>query len=172
MSGVESDVEVIVRSVGQPAAFRVLFDRYYGEVHRYLLNRLAEPAVAEELAAETFVRAFAARGRYRDRASGTRAWLFTIAINLLRDEARARGRRRSVLERLGRDREAVQPPSLGTDPQLQSALAELPAQEREALLLFAWADLSYDDIAVVLGVPGWHGAVPYPSGARQAARAA
>ncbi|HEY1567581.1 MAG TPA: sigma-70 family RNA polymerase sigma factor [Solirubrobacteraceae bacterium] len=148
----ESDANVIARSVDQPAVFRVLFDRYFAEVHRYLVNRLAEPAVAEELAAETFVRAFAARDRYRDRESGTRAWLFTIATNLLRDEARARGRRRSVLDRLARERETVDAPSLGADPELEIALEELPAHEREALLLFAWADLSYEEIAVVLGV--------------------
>jgi len=152
MSGMESDAEVIVRSVGQPAAFQVLFDRYYSEVHRYLVNRLAEPAVAEELAAETFLRAFAARRRYRHTDATARAWLFTIATNLLRDEFRARRRRGSLLERLAREREALELPALAADPELRVALAGLPVQEREALLLFAWADLSYEEIALVLGV--------------------
>lgn len=115
----ESDAEVIARSVAHPAAFEALFDRYFFEVHRFLLNRLDQAAVAEELAAETFLRAFAARGRYRACGAGARAWLFAIAMNLLRDEARARARRRSLIDRLGRHPQVAELPEHGPDPVLR-----------------------------------------------------
>ena len=71
--------------------FHALFDAQYVPVHRYLAHRLGDPAAAEDLAAETFLRAYAARASFRP--GSPRAWLFTIATNLLRDHARGAGRR-------------------------------------------------------------------------------
>jgi Sigma-70 region 2 len=48
-----------------PAAFRALFEAHFSEVHRYLAHRLGDAGAAEDLAAETFLRAYAARGRFR-----------------------------------------------------------------------------------------------------------
>ena len=66
--------------------FHALFDAQYAPVYRYLAHRLGDPAAAEDLAAETFLRAYAARASFRP--GSPRAWLFTIATNLLRDHAR------------------------------------------------------------------------------------
>jgi RNA polymerase sigma factor (sigma-70 family) len=151
-----TDAEVIARSVREPAAFRVVFDRHFADVQRYLHHRLG-PDAADDLAAETFVRAFAARGRFRPGDGDTaRAWLFTIATNLMRDEAR-RGRRRVLaLGRLAAERQPAEAELLfERDPALASALGELRAEEREAVLLLAWGELSYEEIARVTGVrPG------------------
>ena len=57
------DTEAITRSVGQPAVFELIFDRHFGAVHRYIGHCLG-PDAADDLAAETFVRAFAARMNY------------------------------------------------------------------------------------------------------------
>jgi RNA polymerase sigma factor (sigma-70 family) len=151
-----TDAEVIARSVDDPGAFRVVFDRHFAAVHRYLHHRLG-PDAADDLAAETFVRAFAARERFRAGECDTaRAWVFAIATNLMRDEAR-RGRRRVVaLGRLAAEPSAAQPAVRdATDPALAAALDALREEEREAVLLLAWGELSYEEIARVTGVrPG------------------
>jgi RNA polymerase sigma factor (sigma-70 family) len=133
-----------------PADFRALFEARFSDVHRYLAHRLGDAGAAEDLAAETFLRAYRARGRFR--AGNARAWLFTIATNLLRDEARGRGAREAALARVPGERAAAPPDFELPDPELAAALATLRPEEREALLLYAWADLSYEEIARATGV--------------------
>ena len=88
--------------------FHALFDAQYAAVYRYLAHRLGDPAAAEDLAAETFLRAYAARASYRP--GSPRAWLFTIATNLLRDHARGAGRRDAAFaEWAGRSTPSVEP---------------------------------------------------------------
>ena len=135
------------------AAFRDLFARHHVEIRRYLRHRIADANVAEDLAAETFARAFAARSAFADRGHGVRPWLLQIATNLLRDELRARARRRSLSERLRGERPAPVVLPAGADPELAAALATLRRDELDVLLLFAWAELSYDEIAAALDVP-------------------
>ena len=131
--------------------FHALFDAQYAPVYRYLAHRLGDPAAAEDLAAETFLRAYAARASFRP--GSPRAWLFTIATNLLRDHARGAGRRDAALAAwAGREPAAGEPEYELPDAQLALALAALRVEEREALLLFAWAELSYEEIATVTGV--------------------
>ncbi|HEY4096860.1 MAG TPA: sigma-70 family RNA polymerase sigma factor [Baekduia sp.] len=145
----EDDIRALRRSVSEPAAFDALFVAHHVAIRRYLHARVGDGAVAEDLAAETFVRAFAARARFRDQGYGVRAWLFQIATNLLRDELRARGmRERGMVRGAG----SVAPPELPSDPALTAQLRALPHEQLEVLLLFAWADLGYEDIAAVLGV--------------------
>jgi RNA polymerase sigma factor (sigma-70 family) len=148
-----TDAQVFARSVREPGAFRAIFDRHFADVHRYLRHR-GGLDLADDLAAETFVRAFAARGRFRAGESDTaRAWLFTIATNLLHDEAR-RGRRRELaLGRLAAQPTAASAEPLDDrDPALAAALGALRDEEREAVLLLAWGELSYEEIARVTGV--------------------
>jgi RNA polymerase sigma factor (sigma-70 family) len=135
------------------AAFRDIFERHHVEIRRYLRHRIAEPDVAEDLAAETFARAFAARRTFADRGHGIRPWLFQIATNLLRDELRAGARRRTLGQRLRGERPSPVILHAGADPELASALATLRRDELDVLLLFAWAELSYEEIASAVGVP-------------------
>ncbi len=153
MAHADDDIRALQRSLADPAAFQPIFDRHHGAVRRYLRARIGEPALAEDLAAETFARAFAARRRFRDEGHGVKAWLFTIATNLLRDELRARGRRGKLLERLPGSAPDAAAPSLPADPELAAALTALRREELEVLLLHAWADLSYEEIAIATGVP-------------------
>jgi RNA polymerase sigma-70 factor (ECF subfamily) len=148
-----TDAEVIARSVGEPAAFRPVFDRHFADVHRYLRHR-GGLQLADDLAAETFVRAFAARARFRPREDGSaRAWLFTIATNLLHDEARRGRRSQHALGRLAAETAAAHDePLRDRDPALAAALGALRAEDREVVLLLAWGELSYEEIARVTGV--------------------
>ena len=87
------------RSLQRVMDFHALFDAQYAPVYRYLAHRLGDPAAAEDLAAETFLRAYAARASFRP--GSPRAWLFTIATNLLRDHARGAGRRDAAFAGVG-----------------------------------------------------------------------
>jgi RNA polymerase sigma factor (sigma-70 family) len=129
-------------------AFERLFDREFDTVFGYVARRVG-PDLGRDLAAEVFTRAFEARGRYDSRRGGERAWLFGIAQNVLRRHYRDEERRLRVLSLLPPERvDDEQPDWLVAD-----ALARLSADERDVLLLYAWADLRYEEIAAALGVP-------------------
>jgi RNA polymerase sigma factor (sigma-70 family) len=153
-----SDVDCLARSLSEPKAFEPIFDRHFRAVHTYL-HRRAGRDLADELAAETFALAFEARRRCR--ASGSALpWLYGIATNLLRRRRRTERRQLRAYARSGVDRWAayedeaagrVDDSALGG--RLAGALAAMRPRERDALLLYALADLSYEEIAVALDVP-------------------
>jgi RNA polymerase sigma factor (sigma-70 family) len=157
-----SDSVLIERSRVQPDAFKVLFERHFDGLFRYLAHRTSS-AVAEDLAAETFTIAFAKRARYVAFGESARPWLFSIATNLLRERARkdrrgvrALGQLAGRIARSEEDDRAVsdaREDARGERERLWEALRGLRREEREALLLFAWADLSYAEIAVALACP-------------------
>jgi RNA polymerase sigma factor (sigma-70 family) len=130
--------------------FHALFDAQYAAVHRYLTHRLGDESAAEDLAAETFLRAYRARDTYVP--GSPRAWLFAIATNLLRDDARGRARRDAAFSMIAGHARPLAPEPAFPDPELAAALATLRDEEREALLLLAWAELSYEEIAAATGV--------------------
>ena len=140
-------------------AFVAVFDTHFPALHGYLRRRLGEP-LAEELAAETFARAFDARHEYDPGRAGVRAWLHGIAANLVSGHFRSEGRR---LRAYARAAAQVEPTTPAATPDradahvaaagLSAALAELRPEERDVLLLFAWAELDYEEIAAALGVP-------------------
>jgi RNA polymerase sigma factor (sigma-70 family) len=154
-----SDAELIARARREPAAFAPIFDRHYAAIHSYLRRRLDAP-IAEELAAETFARALRGVARYDDERADALPWLFGIAANLARRHRRTEVRRLRAYARSGRDplqdEHADAPARLdaaAAGPRLAAALAELRADDREALLLFAWAELSYEEISLALRIP-------------------
>jgi RNA polymerase sigma factor (sigma-70 family) len=152
------DAHCLARSLDEPKAFALIFDRHFAAVHRYL-HRRAGRDVADELSAETFAVAFERRESCRC-SDSVLPWLYGIATNLLRRRRRAEGRQLRAYGRSGVDRWAayedeaaarVDGWSLGA--RLAGALAAMPSRQRDALLLYALADLSYEEIAVALDVP-------------------
>ncbi|PZU47796.1 MAG: RNA polymerase subunit sigma-70 [Arsenicicoccus sp.] len=155
-----TDAELIVGSVGDPAQFAPLFDRHATTVHRYLGRRVGE--LADDLLSETFLIAFRRRASYRPEHVEVRPWLLGIATNVVRGHVRTEQRRYRVLARA-----AAEPEGHGADPgdaadrldaealrgPLAAALAGLKPRDRDALLLLAWGQLGYEEIAAVLDVP-------------------
>jgi RNA polymerase sigma-70 factor (ECF subfamily) len=159
VSGEKTDAALITSSLARPERFEAVFDRHFASIHRYLERRLGRD-LADELAAETFTQAFASRERYDGSHESARPWLFGIAANLIRRHHRTEGRRSAAYARAGADVESDAAPNLdgridaaAQRSDLASALAALPEGERDALLLFAWADLSYEEIGRALDVP-------------------
>jgi RNA polymerase sigma-70 factor (ECF subfamily) len=129
-----------------------LFHTYHAHLVRYLTRRLGDRDWAEEVAQETFLRAL----RQPDPLTNERAWLFTVANNLVRDEARKDARRRRHLQLL-REQEAdamVEPVSVSLERAQDAAMArqaldELGERDRLALLMRE-EGLDYNEIAEAL----------------------
>lgn len=154
-----TDAELIAQGTRDPASFGALFDRHYTSIHRYAVARLG-PDDGEDVAAQTFLIALEQRHRYDVTRPDARPWLFGIATNLIRRHQRSWTRARRALARVdaGRTSPSQRDAEDGIDlqqdaRQVMDAVAALPSREREVLLLFAWADLSYEEIAQALHVP-------------------
>ncbi len=154
MEPVPTDVDCVERSLVEPRAFEPIFDRHFDAVHRYL-HRRAGHELADELAAQTFAIAFERRATCRAEGS-VLPWLYGIATNLLRRRRRAERRQLRAYARSGVDRWAAseeEGEARVDGAALARALAAMRPRERDALLLYALADLGYEEIALALGVP-------------------
>lgn len=153
MEASPSDAEILARSLNEPTEFALLFDRHFDAVHRYL-HRRGGRDLADELAAETFALAFERRASCRS-AGSLLPWLYGIATNLLRRSRRVEHRQLNAFARSGVNDWVVynETGDSSHGAKLARALGAMKPRERDALLLYALADLSYDEIASALGVP-------------------
>lgn len=147
-----NDATVIEASLRDPRAFGAVFDRHFDAVHGYARRRVGD-ALGEEIAAETFTRAFDHRSRYDLRHADARPWLLGIAGNLLRRHWRTERRRLAAQARAHAGEAAAVPNSPTELAEVTAALDRLSKDERDVLLLYALADLTYDEIAVALDTP-------------------
>jgi len=140
---------------GDQAAYGQLVERYQRLVVSVAYHQGLELADAEDVAQETFVKAWLALPRYQESVGSWRAWLCRIAINTARDALR---RGRSVEELDERLPDDASGPAEQADIEAQRAavrraLAQLPAASRTVLVLRQYEGLSYAEIAAALGIP-------------------
>jgi RNA polymerase sigma-70 factor, ECF subfamily len=166
-ANIDPDAALMLRvREGDDAAFAQLVDKYKQAVMNLAFRMLHDLTEAEDLAQNVFVQVYKSAHRYRISAKFS-TWLFTIARNLCLNEIRRRSRhpvesidtphqeQESPAPRQFEDRAAVAPPDsllhLELEEKVQAALAQLPENQRLAIVLCRQEDLSYDDIARVLG---------------------
>ena len=157
----QPDSAVIAASRADPEIFGILFDRHAASLLRFLARRL-DPGDAEDLLSEVYRIAFERRGDYDLARVSARPWLYGIAANLVARSGRDTARR------LRATAAAAARPDYSEDPaeraasavdaaarwaQVAAAVGQLPGPERDVLLLFAWEELSYDEIAAALDIP-------------------
>jgi RNA polymerase sigma factor (sigma-70 family) len=156
-----SDAALIAGSLADPECFGEIYERYAAEIHRYVARR-AGSALADDLTAETFLVAFRGRHRYDVQAERALPWLYGIATNLLRRQARTERALYRAWERTGADpimadnhadAVAANLTAQATLRRLVGALSRLTVRERDVVLLVAWASLSYEETAAALAVP-------------------
>jgi RNA polymerase sigma-70 factor (ECF subfamily) len=154
-----SDAEVIGRSLGEPEAFGLIYDRHAATLLRFL-GRRAGARVAEGLCGELFRIAFERRRTFDASRPSALPWLYGIGANLLLKHRRGEARRLRASARMAAARErpdgrasaaAVEARLLF--PRVADAIEALPDDEREALLLFAWEALPYQSVAEALELP-------------------
>jgi RNA polymerase sigma-70 factor, ECF subfamily len=135
--------------------FEALWEAHAQPLFGFLAYRTGNRALAEELVAETFSRALAARSRF-DRGRGKEStWLYAIALNLVRDNARrakAQERREERVAALGAG-ERDQIAAADDRVTLMAALEVLAPEEREALALRYGSDLTVPEVAQALNEP-------------------
>ncbi|MEZ5098781.1 MAG: RNA polymerase sigma factor [Thermoleophilia bacterium] len=146
-----SDADLIRRSLVEPIAFEAVFERHFDAVHAFAQRRVGRD-LADEVAAEAFVRAFDRRSRYDGSHVDALPWLLGIATNVMRRHWRGERRRLDAYARSVAGPASAAPGGEAAG-ELLAAVARLPRAQREVLLLHAWADLSYEEIARALEVP-------------------
>ena len=133
--------------------FADLYQRYARDIHRFALFLCGNHALAEDLTAETFARAFAVNDDLR--VDTVKAYLLAITRNLYRDLRRREGRL-VPLEGTPEGADPAAKPDVTAEGRLRleavlSAIQRLPDRDREALVLAVDRDLSYVRVAAILG---------------------
>ena len=166
MAGETSDLDLVRRVRANPAGpdFAALVRRHEKPLYNYLVRCLRNGARAEELFQETFLRCYRGIGQFDPEGEGAnfRAWVYRIAVHLVRDEVRRPQFQRALQleQELGLDAEADTAP----DPEnaasweqqrarVRRAVTMLPDLAREVVVLHQFQGLSYLEIAEVLGIP-------------------
>lgn len=162
-----SDEQLMRRyQAGDVGAFEALLRRHRTAIHAFLCRLTGDPARAEDLAQETWLKIVAAAPRWERRARFT-TWALSIARNLAVDEARrtvhraadsldaARSGAAALADRVAADGPG---PDRGAEsallrPKLEAALASLPLEQREVFVLREYAGVPFAEIAEITGAP-------------------
>ena len=134
------------------------FERLYAEhaqgLFGFLAYRTGDRILAEDLVADTFERVLRARRRFDPRKGREKAWVYAIAMNLLRDAARRRQTEERALEKVGAGAEAASPhEALDERDALNRAMERLSAEERDVVALRFGGDLTVPEIAKAIDEP-------------------
>lgn len=164
-----SDEDVMERcAMGSEAAFRALVQRYRTRIMNLVCRFINDRDRAEEISQEVFLRVFRNRERYR-KSGKFSTWIFTIAVNLTKNEIRSRVRHRGTFSLDAMDEESggqgVSFPDSKPLPdedlnaneigrKVAEALHKIPARYREAVVLRDVEGLSYEEVGQILRIPG------------------
>ncbi len=131
------------------------FDAYFDDLYRFSSRRIGHD-LAEDAVAETFERALARYPSFDPRQGELRAWLFGIALNVVRELARSYKRNHpavSVLLSPASTSASAEIDRLAEDGELREALALLSPRDAEILLLVDGLSLPYREAGLAIGVP-------------------
>lgn len=157
-----SDSEIIERSRRAPEVFALLFDRHHEAVYAYAVRRVGRD-VADDILSDVFLVAYSQRDRFDVSVESARPWLYGITSNILH----RRRRSDSALDRLVQSARSTAVPA--EPSHAESVARQLDAQhewsvvrallegldpgDREAVLLYAWEELTYTQIAEAMAIP-------------------
>ncbi len=158
----EQDPAVVQRvAAGDVEAFAILVKRYAGPLSHYLSHRVEDKHTADDLSQDVFLRAFRSlsAGNFAG-ASSLKTWLFTIANNILVDHYRHRARRPKLTDHT----QTLHTADTSTDPArlteradqalyARQLIAALPEQQQQVVTMKLFGQLSFAEIAEVLGCP-------------------
>ena len=135
--------------------FEVLYSEQAQGLFAFLVYRTNDRALAEDLLADAFERAL--RGKFNPRKASAKTWLYSIALNRLRDQVRRSGAEDRAITRLqagvAEHDDAVSQERVESRDTVAGALEGLSDEEREAIALRFGADLTVPEMARLLGEP-------------------
>jgi RNA polymerase sigma factor (sigma-70 family) len=146
-------------AAGESEAFGELYDRHANAIYNYCFRRCADWALAEDLTATVFLVAWRKRRRVVfDREGAVLPWLYAVAGNVVRNELRGHRRLVRFVSALAAGQPFSVDPSdrVAEEQEMRRILAEvgrLPKREQDVLALCVFADLTYEQAAVALGIP-------------------
>jgi RNA polymerase sigma-70 factor (ECF subfamily) len=154
----ESDRELIEGCQrGESEAFRALFERHKDKVYSIALRYSGDPAVAQDIAQETFLKLFVGLKNFRGESEFT-SWLYRLAVNSCLDQKR---KTRRLIPLLDEALAILQAPDVNAFDEiahaqmrshLRALVADLPDEHRMLLVLRYTEALSYDEIGRILNV--------------------
>jgi RNA polymerase sigma-70 factor, ECF subfamily len=147
----DEDVQRLLRTRRYAAAFELFLERYQHKVFRLVYSIMKDPARAEEVTQDIFLKMWQVLPEYDGRASLS-TWLYTIARNTSLSALRAESYRKTL------SIEGFDPPAIKLNPGLQQLeirqlLDRLPEVQEQVLTLFYLQDRSVEDVAHMLDLP-------------------
>jgi RNA polymerase sigma-70 factor (ECF subfamily) len=153
----DTDYDLVLQSQnGDPAAFEMLIRNHQHMIHSLTFRMTGSAADAEDLAQETFIRAFEQLGTFRGTAKFS-TWLYRIAVNIClnwrQSETRRFRLRANCAEEVSRfhSNESHSQQDVLANQQVQSALLKLSAKQRAAIVLTIYDELNHAEAAQILG---------------------
>jgi RNA polymerase sigma-70 factor (ECF subfamily) len=156
VSRANDDLPLVLRAIQKDQdAFGELYDRHVVRVYRHIYYMVGSPAEAEDLTAQTFLRAWEAIERYQVRGAPFVSWLLRIAHNL--GVSHLRSKRESsqlhdgiVDDKLRRDPEWVYQQT-AEEELVHAAILKLREEQRQVIILRFIEDLDYREVAEIIG---------------------
>ena len=158
---VSTDSEVIARSIGDPGAFSEIFERHARAVASFAGRRVGD--AADDVLSETFLVAFRKRASFDTAWESSLPWLLGIASKLVHRHRAAEARQwKSFQSAAAREEHVVASASDAAGDRVDAAamtkalsrrIAALSVADRDTLLLYAWGDLTYEEIAIAQQIP-------------------
>lgn len=143
-------------SQGDDEAFTQLYERYFSKIYAFVIRRVGNQHIAEDLVSNIFLKAFAKRGTFVLRPSFS-AWIYRIATNTITDHYRTARTHTSIddEEKLFNPADHRENVIEGTDrkmlaEELEKVLEKLPERERIAVTMKYYVEASYEEIAETL----------------------
>ena len=146
---------------GDSGAFSELFDDYSDLICNVAFRRTGSWEAAEEIVSTVFLEAWRQRATVTEHNGSIRPWLLGVALNLIRRHWRQADRQRRATLRLASEHTHLDHASDVADrldaeqtmSRIMETLEQIPGDQRETVQLWAWEELTYDEIAAVLDVP-------------------
>jgi len=159
---VSTDNEIIAQSIDEPGAFSGIFERHVRQVGGYIRRRVGADAV-DDVLSETFLVAFRRRTSFEGEWESALPWLLGIATRLVKSHRAAEARQWRAFESSAAANAVIDElPHTASEGRLDAdaalralapRIAALNRKDRDTLLLYAWGDLTYEQVAAALDVP-------------------
>jgi|SRR3989338_5143411 len=138
---------------GQSQAFAQLYDLYFDKLYLFIYYRVQHREIAEDLTSQTWLKVLQHLKKFNQAKGKFSSWLYTVAINTVRDYYRARRPSDNLddhPELAGPDQVAEQTGVKLELDRVAALLNHLPEEQRQIIILRLWQDLSYDQIAAII----------------------